>query len=301
MQHVAVHLAPSAKPALHAQSTPEERSAALQSWARLLAQLHAVLKPRVALVFFNRAQDALDLTEVLQKRSLRAEVLVSGSGVRAADRLRCIESVLHGSVDFVLATDLAARGLDMRGLSHVVNFDPPLAALDYVHRAGRVERLGGRKGCTVVNLLRDPRQEGWNRADTERQVELAAKVQAALEEQGQGAQGDESVSISLSNPLPRRQGTFSGPSVAHMSKLSAQLHLPVRHVVLESGELHELVTPPKVPRIRTPPTPKKGEAPGAMKLAGPKPQPTPLTGSVAGGGAVAPSRAYSTFVRRLFG
>jgi superfamily II DNA/RNA helicase len=317
MKHIAVHVAPSVKPMLSPYSTPEDRALVLRSWAKLLARMHAVLRPRVALVFFKRAQDALDLQAVLHTtRQLRSEVLLGGGGLRAPDRLRALESVLHGSVDFLLCTDLAARGLDMRGLTHVINFDVPATALDYVHRAGRVERLGGRKGCTVVNVVRDPREEGWSLKDTQRLIDLAQTIEqnkSVLLPQSSPADSsdantssieagviDGSLLPSSSFPLPKRQGTFIGKSVEHMAKLQGQLHLDVRHVVLEGGQMHDLVTPPHVPRISTPATPKKAEA-----------VPDLATGTHAAGssifsasgavGSSAPTRSYSTFVRRLFG
>jgi hypothetical protein len=208
----------------------------------------------------------------------------------------------------------------MRGLTHVINFDAPATALDYVHRAGRVERLGGRKGCTVVNVVRDPREEGWSLKDTQRLIELAQMIEQnksvllssqspppADSSDGNNSSSeagviDGSLLPSSSFPLPKRQGTFVGKSVEHMAKLQGQLHLDVKHVVLEGGQMHDLVTPPHVSRISTPPTPKKAVA--ASDLAtGAHAAGSSLfsTSGTVGGTTSAATRSYSTFVRRLFG
>ena len=234
MRHLAVHVGPQSKPLLHAGSTDEERAQAMAARVDLIAQVHAALRPRVAIVFFTRAADALACAADLRARKrLRVEVLLSGGGLRAADRLRAIESVLHGSVDLVLATDMAARGLDLRGLSHVVNFDLPPTALDYVHRAGRVERLGGARGCTVVNIVRDLREAS------------ATPVAPPVDPEHPVF------------PLPKRKGTFAGAQVPLLRRLAGQLHLEMPSLTLRAGKLVPIEVQQRGTHIKTPPTPPK--------------------------------------------
>jgi ferredoxin len=115
--------------------------------------------------------------------------------------------------------------------------DLPATALDYVHRAGRVERLGGKKGCTVVNVVRDLREE---------QPGVPTPAAPVLDP-----------SQPLSFPLPRRKGTFGGVQVDRAEKLAAQLHLDMPAVTIHRGEFVPLVVQQPTPRIATPPTPKK--------------------------------------------
>lgn len=62
--------------------------------------------------------------------------------MRQAQRKRTIERMRRGNLRFLVATDVAARGLDIKGISHVINFDLPMVAEDYIHRIGRTGRAG---------------------------------------------------------------------------------------------------------------------------------------------------------------
>jgi superfamily II DNA/RNA helicase len=59
-----------------------------------------------------------------------------------SDRRSVMQDFRGGEVHFLVATDLAARGLDIAGIDHVVNFDVPVAPEDYIHRVGRTGRAG---------------------------------------------------------------------------------------------------------------------------------------------------------------
>ncbi|MCG6976163.1 MAG: DEAD/DEAH box helicase [Acidiferrobacterales bacterium] len=59
-------------------------------------------------------------------------------------RKRTVENMRHGKFRLLVATDVAARGLDIKGISHVINFDMPMVAEDYIHRIGRTGRAGAK-------------------------------------------------------------------------------------------------------------------------------------------------------------
>jgi len=107
-----------------------------------------------ATVVFCRTRDEVDqLTEILNGRDYRAEALHGGMDQQQRDRV--MGRLRGGSLDLLVATDVAARGLDVEQLTHVVNYDVPSAPESYVHRIGRVGRAG-REGTAIT--LAEPRE-----------------------------------------------------------------------------------------------------------------------------------------------
>ena len=94
------------------------------------------------LVFTRTKARANQLTKVLEKSGHAATAIHSNKSQSA--RMRALANFRNGKFDILIATDIAARGLDVDGISHVVNFDLPDTPEDYVHRIGRTARAGGR-------------------------------------------------------------------------------------------------------------------------------------------------------------
>jgi len=112
------------------------------------------LESPAAAVVFCRTRDEVDrLTEALNGRGHRAEALHGGMDQQQRDRV--MGRLRGGGLDLLVATDVAARGLDVEQLTHVVNYDVPSAPELYVHRIGRVGRAG-REG-TAITLI-EPRE-----------------------------------------------------------------------------------------------------------------------------------------------
>ena len=112
------------------------------------------LEAPTAAVVFCRTRDEVDqLTETLNGRGYRAEALHGGMDQPQRDRV--MGRLRGGILDLLVATDVAARGLDIEQLTHVVNYDVPSAPELYVHRIGRVGRAG-REG-TAITLV-EPRE-----------------------------------------------------------------------------------------------------------------------------------------------
>ena len=93
-----------------------------------------------ALIFCNRKRDVDILYRSLKKHDFHVAVL-HGDLVQSV-RTETLERFKAGEVTFLVASDVAARGLDIQGLSHVFNFDVPTHAEDYIHRIGRTGRAG---------------------------------------------------------------------------------------------------------------------------------------------------------------
>ncbi len=110
------------------------------------------------LVFVRTKQSTVELAEKLQARGFAAVAL--NGDIQQAMREKTIAQIKSGKVDILVATDVAARGLDVERITHVVNFDVPYDTESYVHRIGRTGRAG-RSGEAILfiaprerNLLR---------------------------------------------------------------------------------------------------------------------------------------------------
>lgn len=100
-------------------------------------------------VFTATKKGADDLAMQLEDQGHAAAAL--HGDMHQKQRQRTVERMKRGHVRVLVATDVAARGLDIKGISHVINFDLPMQAEDYVHRIGRTGR-GGASG-TAVSLV----------------------------------------------------------------------------------------------------------------------------------------------------
>jgi len=95
---------------------------------------------RQALVFVNAKHHCEHLSDKLAKRGIAAEVFHGDKG--QSERTRVLEGFKAGSIDVLIATDIAARGLDIEKLPVVINFNLPRSPSDYMHRIGRSGRAG---------------------------------------------------------------------------------------------------------------------------------------------------------------
>ncbi len=118
-----------------------------------LVRLLDAESPTAALVFCRTRIEVEQLVETLNGRGYRAEALHGGMTQEQRDRV--MGRLRSGTTDLLVATDVAARGLDIDQLTHVINFDVPSAPAQYVHRIGRVGRAG-REGVAIT--LAEPRE-----------------------------------------------------------------------------------------------------------------------------------------------
>lgn len=106
-----------------------------------------------ALIFCNRKKD-VDLLNRSLRRHMFSSATLHGDMAQSA-REETLASFKTGEIKFLVATDVAGRGLDIQGLSHVINFDVPLHAEDYVHRIGRTARAGKTGYAFMLATLAD--------------------------------------------------------------------------------------------------------------------------------------------------
>ncbi len=114
---------------------------------RLVELLEA--EPGLSLVFVRTKRGADRLAQKLARRDV--DVVAMHGDLSQSQREHALEKFRSGRVTTLVATDVAARGLDLDGIAHVINFDPPEDDKGYVHRVGRTGRAGRTgKGSTLV-------------------------------------------------------------------------------------------------------------------------------------------------------
>src|SRR5512132_2166702 len=116
---------------------------------RNLLYMIEIEEPEAAIVFCNTRTDTSLVTAVLNRNGFDAELL--NGDLPQKERERVMAKVKRGEVEFMVATDIAARGIDISDLPCVINYSLPEDAAVYLHRVGRTGRIG-KKG-TAINLV----------------------------------------------------------------------------------------------------------------------------------------------------
>jgi ATP-dependent RNA helicase DeaD len=163
------------KAVVHSDATAKVRQVAyIVSRAHKIAALSRVLDvehPVSAIVFCRTRTEVDELAETLSARGYRADALHGGLSQDQRDTV--MRKFRTRKTDLLIATDVAARGLDVQHVSHVVNYDVPVAADAYVHRIGRTGRAG-RAGVAIT--LAEPREHrmlGNIERVTKQRIEIA--------------------------------------------------------------------------------------------------------------------------------
>ncbi len=116
-----------------------------------------------AIIFCNRKTTVRDLNKSLQKSGFASSEI--HGDMEQPQRIAELERFKKGDVSILVASDVAARGLDIKGVSHVFNFDAPWHPDDYVHRIGRTGRAGATgTAYTLVTFPRTPRTSRRSRS-----------------------------------------------------------------------------------------------------------------------------------------
>jgi ATP-dependent RNA helicase DeaD len=105
-----------------------------------LRRLWHALTPQRAIVFVHRNEVAQRIAAKLSHHQIPAAEL--SAGLDKAHRKRSMDGLRSGAIRVLIASDIAARGLDIKGVTHIFNFDVPTSSKAYLHRAGRTGRAG---------------------------------------------------------------------------------------------------------------------------------------------------------------
>ncbi|MBD8033792.1 MULTISPECIES: DEAD/DEAH box helicase [Solibacillus] len=123
-----------------------------------LSRLLDSQKPELAIIFGRTKRRVDELSQALGLRGFIAEGI--HGDLSQAKRISVLRQFKEGKIDILIATDVAARGLDISGVTHVYNFDIPQDPESYVHRIGRTGRAG--KSGTAITFV-TPREMGYLR------------------------------------------------------------------------------------------------------------------------------------------
>ncbi len=108
--------------------------------ADLLRRLIRATEPERALVFVHRNKDAELVKSKMEYYSIPVADIHGSHG--KMERKKAMDEIRCGKVNVLIASDIAARGLDIKGVTHIFNYDVPSSSKDYLHRAGRTGRAG---------------------------------------------------------------------------------------------------------------------------------------------------------------
>jgi ATP-dependent RNA helicase DeaD len=121
---------------------------------KALLQIIELENPESAIIFCNTRRDTAYVHEYLRARGLRIGIISGDVGQK--ERQQVMKDLKDGSIRFLVATDVAARGIDINGLTHVFMYDHPDDSEVYVHRSGRTARAGNSgQAISLVGLVEE--------------------------------------------------------------------------------------------------------------------------------------------------
>jgi len=114
----------------------------------MLRKLLASIQPKRAIIFINKTDEIQITTAKLKFHHINAFSIYGNASKE--DRKNALEGFRTGKYELLVASDLAARGLDIEGVSHIFNLDLPEDHKEYLHRAGRTGRVGNSGNCITI-------------------------------------------------------------------------------------------------------------------------------------------------------
>ena len=175
---------------------------------RLLDHLLRDMELKQAIVFTTTKRDANTLADNLSAQGHEASALHGDMNQR--DRTRTLTKLRHGKLRVLVATDVAARGINVVGITHVINFDLPKFAEDYVHRIGRT----GRAGASGIAVSFASGKDGINLKKIERFTghQIASHVVPGLEPRYKPRSGTENTRRATPSIARKRSRSWSNDS-----------------------------------------------------------------------------------------
>ncbi len=138
----------------------------------ILRKLVASINPERAIIFVNNKEELQRATAKLQYHHLSAYD-ISGSASKE-ERKKALEGFRKGDIKLLVASDLAARGLDIKGVTHIFNLDLPGDPKGYLHRAGRTGRMG--EPGTSIFIVTEKEVPFVRRCERDFKIKIAEKI-----------------------------------------------------------------------------------------------------------------------------
>jgi len=136
-----------------------------------LRKLMHILKPRKAIAFINIAYDIENAVESLNYHGLRVEAIYGN--IRKEQRKKALQNFQTGKVNLLIASDIAARGLDIKDVDYIFSIDIPEDAKSYLHRAGRTARAG--KEGVSISIITDREKPLIENYEKKLKIKIEAK------------------------------------------------------------------------------------------------------------------------------
>lgn len=137
----------------------------------ILRKLIASIKPKRAIVFLNNSDDIQITTSKLQYHHINAYAIYGAASKE--ERKKALEGLRIGKIQLLIASDIAARGLDIKGVTHIFNMDLPQDPKEYLHRAGRTGRAG--KSGTAISIVTEKEISLIRRYEKELNIKIQLK------------------------------------------------------------------------------------------------------------------------------
>jgi len=123
---------------------------------------------KLAIVFCATRKETDIVAKNLQRQGINATAI--HGGMKQNKRLKSLDRLKRQKTDVLVATDVAARGLDIKNVSHVYNYDVPKTSKEYIHRIGRTARAG--KNGDAVTLLTSRDHDNFRRVQSDRKLKI---------------------------------------------------------------------------------------------------------------------------------
>lgn len=137
----------------------------------VLRKLIAAYKPKKAIVFVNNSEEIQRIAEKLQAHHYKAHKILGR--VSKEDRQRALAGFRNEEIQILVASDIAARGLDVKGITHIFNMDLTEQASEYLHRTGRTGRSG--QSGTAVTIITERELPIIQRYEKELRIRITKK------------------------------------------------------------------------------------------------------------------------------